>query len=316
MILPKVLPKKATIGIIAPASPQRDLQRLERGIAYLEGLGHTVVLGNHVHGRFAEYLAGTDAERLSDIHEMFANPAIDAIFCSRGGYGTPRLLDRIDYSLIEKNPKIFVGFSDTTALQFALLKKIGLVTFSGALPSVDMAEDFDAESEEIFWRVLQSTKPLGIINQSYPAKRNKSGSASGTFLAGNLSMMGAIMGTPFMPKLDGTILLVEDIAEETYRLDRLLTQLRLQMLNDNNQPSGELAALCFGQFTMSKNPGNTPHRDVNELIEEQSAWVTGPIISNIMYGHESKKLTLPIGVRVKIHEEVDALDFYEVNYQL
>ena len=115
-VKPSVLQKNATIGVISPASPQRDFSRLDRGITYLEQCGYRVELGRSARNSWGGYLAGTDEERRKDIEEMFANPKIDAIFCARGGYGTSRLLNRLDYDLIRKNPKIFVGFSDTTAL--------------------------------------------------------------------------------------------------------------------------------------------------------------------------------------------------------
>ena len=160
---PSPLPKKGTIGIVAPASPQRDNSRLERGVRYLEQLGYQVRLGDNVHQVHGGYLAGTDEERAADINSMFTDNNIDAIFCSRGGYGSARLLHLIDYAAVRKNPKVFVGFSDITALQNALLTKSGLVTFSGALPSVDMADTIDAETEEWFWRAITSTAPLGSL---------------------------------------------------------------------------------------------------------------------------------------------------------
>lgn len=310
MILPKALIGPSTIGIVSPSSPQRDPQRLDRGIAYLEGLGHTVVVAPHARSVHAQYLAGTDAERVADIHQMFTDPRIDAIFCARGGYGTPRILDLVDYELIARNPKIFVGFSDTTALQFAIYKKSGLVTFSGVLPSVDMADEFDAESEEWFWRVLSSTKPLGLHHQSIPIQMLQAGAADGVLLPGNLAMIGSILGTDYVPDLSGAIMVVEDIAEETYRIDRLLTQLRLyvKLISDSGAPG--LAALCFGQFTPPVHRGNTPHREILDLLEEQVSWIKGPVLANLMYGHESKKLTLPVGLPVRILAHKNAIDFY------
>jgi muramoyltetrapeptide carboxypeptidase len=310
MIRPRALSGPSTIGIVSPSSPQRDPQRLERGIAYLEGLGHTVVLAPHARSVYAEYLAGTDAERVADIHQMFTDPRIDAIFCARGGYGTPRILDLVDYELIARHPKIFVGFSDTTALQFAIYKKSGLVTFSGALPSVDMADEFDAESEEWFWRVLSSTKPLGQHHQSIPIQMLQAGAVDGVLLPGNLAMIGAILGTDYVPDLRGTIMVVEDIAEETYRIDRMLTQLRLHVKMNLETGGAGLGALCFGQFTPPAQRGNTPHREVLNLLEEQVSWVRGPVLANLMYGHESKKLTLPVGLPVRIHNNISSIDFY------
>lgn len=290
--IPKRLPQKATIGIVSPASPQRDASRLERGIAYLEGLGHTVVCADHVHSMHGGYLAGTDDQRLADIHTMFSDKRIDAIFCARGGYGSARLLSKIDYALIRKNPKIFVGFSDITALQLALFRKSGLVTFSGAMPSVDMADGFDSHSEEKFWRVLTSTKPLGRLDQHPPLEVLKKGRAEGRLLGGNLSVFTSIVGTPYLPDMRNVVLALEDVAEETYRIDRMLQQLILAGLWD------QLGGVVFGQWTQGNPaPGrSTPARDVTEVLRETASLCRGPVVSNFMYGHEAKKFTLPFGV--------------------
>jgi muramoyltetrapeptide carboxypeptidase len=308
-VLPKKLGRKATIGIIAPASPQRDPVRLERGIAYLESLGHTVVLGPHVHNVHNAYLAGTDEERLADLHAMFADKRIDAIMCSRGGYGTGRILDKIDYRLIRRNPKIFVGFSDITALQLAMYKRTGLVTFSGAMPGVDMADGFAPESEEWFWRALQHTKPLGAIKQPWPTDRYQAGTATGTMLAGNLSVLITLLGTAFLPSTKGAVLLLEDIGEDTYRIDRMLNQLRLAGV------LGSAAGVAFGQWTQGETGRTTPHRPVQELIAEVAQHIPGPVIGNVMYGHTATKLTVPIGVRAQIGGKGAGLRFLDAAVQ-
>ena len=305
LLKPSPLPKKATIGIISPASPQRDPDRLMRGVKYLESLGHTIVLGNHALRQHQGYLAGTDADRLADIHAMFADKRIDAVFCARGGYGTPRLLASIDYRLIRKNPKIFVGFSDTTALQFAMLKHSGLVTFSGAMPSVDMADGFDAFSEESFWRAITSRKALGIIKQPAPITQVKPGTHEGMFVAGNLSLIVGLLGTPYMPVLKKSILAIEDIGEESYRIDRMLRHLI------NAEVLQSVSALITGYWTQKHwKKGMTPHRDVHDVIQEAAEFVRGPVLSDLMYGHEASKLTLPIGVRASITAR-GALKFVE-----
>ncbi|MBU3740991.1 MAG: LD-carboxypeptidase [Candidatus Kapabacteria bacterium] len=295
MYVPRALPKGGTIGIVSPSSPQRDFARLERGIAYLESIGYRVEVGVNASKVHGAYLAGTDQERLDDLHAMIRDPRIDAIFCARGGYGTPRMLDGLDYSLFRRHPKIIVGFSDVTALQLALWKRLKLVTFSGMLPSVDFADTVDAESEAWFWRVLTSTRPLGTIRQSQPIHRLRSGDAVGPLLPGNLTMISHLLGTPYMPMVKGAVLVLEDVGEDTYRIDRMLTQLRLAgALRD-------AAAVGFGSFTQSEQrTTSTPHRPVEEVLSEFAASASGPVISNVMYGHQAKKLTLPVGVRTRI----------------
>jgi muramoyltetrapeptide carboxypeptidase len=306
LLLPSPLPAKATIGIVSPASPQRDAKRLERGIAYLESLGHSVVLGNHVHARYGAYLAGTDAERCADLEQMFADKRIDAIFCARGGYGSARLLDRLDYGLIKRNPKILVGFSDITALQMALLKRTGLVTFSGALPSVDMADGFTPESEEWFWRALTSKRPLGPIQQPWPTRVVQQGAAEGPLIGGNLSVFVTLLGTPYQPPTKGSILVLEDVGEETYSIDRMLNHLRQANV------LGTLNGMIAGEWSQSSRPkGSTPHRDVQEVIAEAAEHISGPVLTNMMYGHEPLKLTVPFGVRVRLSSRGSGLRFLE-----
>lgn len=310
MYLPRALRKGAVIGIVAPASPQRDEQRLHRGIAYLESLGYRVELGRHSMAVHGGYLAGTDEQRLHDFHAMMADPAVDAVFCARGGYGTPRLLDKLDTRLIRRHPKIVVGFSDITALQLALWRRTGLVTFSGMLPSVDFADEVDAESEAWFWRVLTSTKPLGTLRQSMPLSRLQAGDATGPLIPGNLSMISAMLGTPYLPRWKGAMLVLEDVGEETYRIDRMLAQLRL---------AGVLQAVAgvgFGSFTQTTlRNSTTPHRHVSEVLQEYAAYVHGPVMSNVMYGHTSKKLTLPVGIRARISSSVVGIQLLDAAVQ-
>lgn len=290
--LPKKLPRRATIGIVSPASPQRDVKRLERGIAYLEGMGHTVVCAPNALAVHGGYLAGTQDQRLADLHMMFADKRIDAIFCARGGYGSAQLLRDLDFGLIRRNPKILVGFSDITALQLALFKKTGLVTFSGAMPSVDMADDFNPTTEEWFWRVLRSTRPLGKLLQPHPFEILKKGNSKGLLLGGNLTVATSLIGTPFMPTLTGNILVLEDVGEETYRIDRMLQHLV------NSGVWEKLGGVVFGKWTQGTPAPDrsTPARDVNEVLAELATKCRGPVLSNFMYGHESLKFTLPLGV--------------------
>lgn len=295
MIRPRALPKRATIGIISPSSPQRDEARLHRGIAYLESLGYQVKLGRHVLARHGGYLAGTDRERAQDIHTMFADTSVDAIFCSRGGYGCARILPLLDYRLIRKNPKIFVGFSDVTSLQLAIWKHARLVTFSGAMPSVDMADHFDPLSEEFFWRILTSRKAAGPLRQPWPLHTVRQGNAEGPLLGGNLSVLTSILGTNYMPSLRGSVLALEDVGEATYRIDRMLTQLALA--TRRTRPSG----ILYGFWSQdARQYGTTPHREVSEVIHDLLDLTRGPVLSELMYGHESTKFTLPFGVRAAV----------------
>ncbi|MES2765330.1 MAG: LD-carboxypeptidase [Bacteroidota bacterium] len=302
----KPLKNNATIGIISTSSPQRDPARLDRSITYLESLGYRVELSKNALKSTAGYLAGTDEERLDDMHAMFADDKIDAIFCARGGYGSPRVLSKIDYELIRKNPKIFAGFSDVTALQCAIFKNTGLITFSGAMPSVDMADEFHPESEESFWNVLKNGEPLAEISQSEPIEVFKKGRAEGRLFCGNLTMFSVLCGTPFLPDFKNAILLSEDIGEEPYRIDRMLSQL------ENCGIFKELSGLAFGRFTQENlRPTTVPQRTIDEVLKEFTGRANLPAIANILYGHQPKKLTLPFGVMCAMNADEGVLKITE-----
>lgn len=295
ILKPLRLKKGALIGLISPASPQRDESRLERGIKYLESLGFRVKMGSNALARFGGYLAGTDAERIADIETMFADPQVDAIFCVRGGYGTPRIVQSLNYRVIARNPKIFVGFSDTTVLQSAIFRRTGLITFFGAMPSVDMADVFDAESESWFWKILTEPAENMAITQSLSLTTLHGGIAEGQLWCGNLSLLVGLAGTPFAPPYKGGILLMEDIGEAPYRIDRNLAHLQ------NTGLWNKLGGLCFGQFTQTESVAQpVPQRTVAEITAEYASRAGLPAIGNVMFGHTAKKLTLPFGIRVRL----------------
>jgi muramoyltetrapeptide carboxypeptidase len=158
----------------------KHITKIDSAIKYLEGLGYNVKLGKNAKNLYG-FLAGTDEERLSDLHEMFSDKDVKAIICTRGGYGTPRLLNKIDYNIIKTNPKIFVGYSDITALQMAFFKKAGLVTFSGPMAAVEMYDKIDPFTEECFWAMVTSPAKFGVLKNpdGEPFKAFNTGSATG-----------------------------------------------------------------------------------------------------------------------------------------
>lgn len=284
--------------MVAPSSPQRDDERLRSGIRYFESLGYSVRCGEHLWKRHG-YLAGTDDERVADLNDMIRDPKVRMIIAGRGGYGVTRILERIDYRALRRDPKIIVGFSDLTALNCAILVKCGMMSFSGAMAGVDFWDtgNLDPLAEETFWRAITSTRPLGTIRQpeESPIEGLAKGSAEGWLLAGNLTLLATITGTPYMPKSNGAILLIEEIGEEAYRVDRLLSQLW------NAGTLRSINGLAFGAFT-----GTRPTRvsvdplPLEEVLGEYVRRANVPSIGGLLYGHIKKKLTLPIGARVRI----------------
>jgi len=303
-VTPSALPSGGLIGLVSPATTVGDLSRIEKAARYLEGRGYRVAVGENVrkvHG----YLAGTDAERAADLHSMFANKEVKAVMCIRGGYGTPRLLPLLNYRLIARNPKIFVGYSDITALQLAFWKKCRLVTFQGPMPGVDFIDPVDPFSEEMFWRLITSPRKAGrLVLPGQALTSLRPGHASGRLLGGNLSLVVALMGTAFLPDFRDAILCLEDVDEEPYRLDRMLMQLRL---------GGVLrrcAGVLLGQFTdcVPRDPSK-PSLTVDEILQETAAASPVPVLANAPFGHIPVKLTVPFGVRARIDAEAGTLEY-------
>lgn len=294
MIKPSKLKPGDTVGVISPAGAVSPSD-LEAGLHFLRTNGFTVRVAPHVYDRW-EYLAGKDEDRLSDLENVFQDPDIKAIFCSRGGYGSMRLLDRIDYDLIRKNPKIIVGYSDVTALLAAIYKKTGLVTFHGP-----MVKGFSSLPEKAWGnlaRMMSSEQPPSFIPmEGYPLR---GGNATGLIMGGNLSLICRLLGTPFMPSLAGCILFLEDRGEETYRLDRMLTHLALAGSLEG------LKGLIVGQFIDCGDPAA-----INRLIKERFAPMNIPMAAGFPLGHGPENTTLPLGIPAELDTEEMTLSFLE-----
>ena len=307
LLVPSKLNKGDLIGVVSPASPIDDASRIERGVRYLEGLGYRVLVGSNV-GKTKGYLAGTDEERAADLHAMFSNKQVKAVISVRGGYGTPRLLRLLNYRLIARNPKIFVGFSDITALHLALWKKCRMITFHGPMLGVDMATGMDHFTEELFWQTVTSEKKLGKVSlaDELPAVALHPGSSSGRLLGGNLSLIVSLLGTPFQPEFTRSVLFIEEVGEEPYRIDRMLTQL------NNASILAKSRAILTGQFSdcQPKDPSK-PSSSVEELLREIAFTLRRPFLSNLPFGHVARKMTLPIGIRVKVDATSGILEYLE-----
>ena len=217
---PPALSEGGQIAIVAPARPS-TADQLAATRAYLEGRGFRVWEGKHVFDHH-HYLAGADTDRAQDVMAAFENPQIEAIICARGGYGSGRLLPFLDFESIASNPKILVGFSDTTALQLALYHRSRLVSFCGALADTDLSGPArDPLVEESLWLALTNTEPLCRLGVVTPLRILQEGSRApvGPLIPANLAVLCSLLGTPYMPDLSGVILLLEDVDEHPYRLD-------------------------------------------------------------------------------------------------
>jgi len=307
---PAMLKPGDTVALISPASPiPTDGRTVENILASvterLAQLGlHTVVGSHAADGR--GYLAGSDADRARDLMDAFENPEVAGIWCMNGGYGTPRILDRLDYGLIARHPKAFIGYSDITALHTALRQHARLVTFLGPF-GYEMAFPFrsahpaaDAFTWEWFQRAVMRPNPLGELPtlgpwQTTPMQSIVAGVAQGPLVGGNLSLLSNTMGTPYEIDTAGTILLIEDVNEAPYRIDRMLTQLRLA--GKLQAAAGFVVAECVNCGPTSPTPGNlTLRKIVNDIIVPLGK----PTVYGLPAGHGPGRLTLPLGVAATV----------------
>lgn len=309
-IKPPRLRRGDTIGVIAPASAPTDFLTIDNGIKYLEGLGCRVKLGEHAKRpeQLRGYLAGTDEQRASDINDMFADPQVNAIFSVRGGYGTPRLLHLVNYNLIKRHPKIFVGYSDLTALQLAIFRKTGLVTFSGPMVAVEMRSGMDPFTEEHFWRILSSPKKTGKLGNPHnePLKMLAKGDTTSLLLGGNLSLINTLVGTKYLPNFSKSILFIEEVEEEPYRVDRILAHLQLAGILT------KISGLVIGSMTdCVPKDKEKPSLTIEEVINDYVARLDIPVVSNLAYGHVPRKLTVPIGIKARLNATRAYLELLE-----
>lgn len=299
-IKPPRLRKGDLISIVSPASAPLDASKVHHGARYFESLGYRVTISKNVFN-VSGYLAGTDQERAEDLNQAFADKNVKAIICSRGGYGTPRILDKIDYGIIKKNPKILVGYSDITALQLAIFKKTGLITFSGPMMAVEFGVEFgkkiDSFTEEKFFDMVTSVRKIGIVksHREYRLSFRGKKKSKGRLLGGNLSLITSILGTEYAPDFFDSVLLLEEVSEEPYSIDRMFTQLRLPGVLQN------ISGLALGQFTnCAPEEPDKPHRTLEEILAKDVLSNGVASVSNIPYGHLPVKLTLPIGALVSV----------------
>jgi len=307
LVKPKKLQKGDVIGIISPASSPDDLTKIEKGVKYLEKEGYRVKVAENV-GKVHGYLAGSDEERLEDFHAMFKDKNVKAIFSVRGGYGSGRLLDDIDFGLIKKNPKIFVGYSDITVLQMAIFKKTGLVTFAGPMLATDFSQKVNKFTEENFWNIITSNKKIGKLhnprNEKFYAITKARG--EGKILGGNLALLNSIMGTQYLPSFKDTILLLEDIGEAPYKVDRLFNQLKLAKVFD------DIKGVILGRFVDCYETDKSKKTiKLNEVIEHYFSSLKIPVLYNFNHGHVNENLTIPFGINCKINTSKCFVEFTE-----
>jgi len=309
---PKRLQPGSVVGIVSPASATFVREELDIVLDAIRSLELVPRLAPHLLDRYG-YLAGKDRDRAADINQFFAEPEVAAILPIRGGWGCSRILPYLDYDRIRQNPKIIVGFSDITTLILAINARTNLVTFHGP----NGLTSWKPTQTEYFRRVLFAAETVKFQNLKDEDDQNRlmqvkyriqtitPGKARGRLIGGNLSVLSAIVGSPYLPDLNGAILFLEDVKENIYRLDRLLTHLKIAGIFD------QLAGLIFGQCSQC-----LPDLDYSSLTLEEVVWdhiqpLGIPAWYGAMIGHIEPVLTLPIGLEVEIDASIGTIQMME-----
>jgi muramoyltetrapeptide carboxypeptidase len=275
------------VALVAPSGVLRDRAHIQQAANNVRSLGWIPVLGAHVDALDA-YLAGTDDQRLEDLNAAARDESIDAIWCVRGGYGAMRLLSGIDYEALNRKPRPVIGFSDITALHSALHRKCGIVSFHGPTAR-GMLSDFSRKS---FVKAL--AKHEDSCGVAANGRELRQGKARGRLAGGNLSLVAALHGTPYSIDFDGAILVLEDIGEAVYRVDRMLRQLLLS--GDLQRCSGIVA----GDFRPPEGEAEESGRTFDEVIAEAAHLAGIPCMSGAPFGHINDQWTIPIGAMAEL----------------
>ena len=304
----KPLHQQSLIGVISPAWIPVN-ERMEAGFKYLIQKGYRIKKGNNL-SRINGYFAGTDQERINDLHDMFADPEVDLILCARGGWGGLRLVDKIDYDLITNNPKPLVGYSDITTIQLAIWKKTSVPSFSGPMLGVEMGKGILPFTEKHFWNQIRNEKS----EYKYSLKNNgiqvkKKGKTEGILLGGCLSLVCHLLGTRYSPDYHKAILFIEDVGEKPYKIDRYLAHLKQAGVFD------QISGLILGDFIDCEPEPGERSLTLDQIFDDYFAEVEFPVLTKFPYGHGDIKVTLPIGIRAYLDTEKSELLLTNPFYQ-
>lgn len=309
IIKPARLKAGATVALIAPSSPP-SAEKLDKGIANLTQFGFQIVEGKSLRAKYG-HLAGNDEARLADLHWAFNDPKIEAIWCIRGGYGASRLLPEIDYDMIRQHPKPLIGYSDVTALHLAIHQRTGLVTFHGPVAAADYPEDTLAYLKSV---LMHTNPPMDITatNEGMDLKAPEyqpfvitPGVAKGALTGGNLALLSALAGTEFAPDFKRKLVFIEDVGEQPYRIDRMLTQL-LQSTDLR-----EAAGIVLGVFNDCQPKQDSPSLSLQDTLRDRLGNLGIPVIYGIPFGHVTHQATFPYGISAKLDTAQMRVSFLE-----
>lgn len=300
-----------TVAFISPSS-QSSMDSIEKATKITEDMGFKVKITRSCY-ESEGYHSGPDFVRADDLNRMFMDPDVSGIFCVRGGDGAIRLPQRVDLDAVYRNPKVFLGYSDITILHLMLNRPRGFITFHGPMPASEFVRDsFPGYVRDSLLRAVTSTEPLGEIvpyESAPPMEPLVPGTAEGETIGGNLALVCSLLGTPWEIDTRGKILLLEDTNEPVYRIDRMLTQLRL---------AGKLdaaAGIVLGQFTNIQPRKPKDSFTLQEVLEAVVAPVGRPTLINGCFGHDVKKATIPLGVRAVLDGSRSTLTVIEAGVE-
>ncbi len=309
-LLPMALLRGQTVGIISPSAASADRMEYTFAKEAMEAMGLKVKVGSNFKNRFG-HLAGTDEERAADFNAMFADPEVKAIICLRGGSGAARILPLIDYEQVKANPKPLLGYSDITALHCALHSQTGLISFHGPNGSGSWNSFHANQFQQLFFdQKLLSFKNEVTKGDDLVAKGNRiqtltNGTVEGKILGGNLTVLTALSGSIYYPDFQDAILFIEDVGEDPYRIDRMMSTLKL------NGTLGKIKGFVFGQCSDCKPGSGYGAFTVDQIMDQYIIPLNIPAYIGAMIGHISKQFIIPVGARVRLNADQGSITLLE-----
>lgn len=311
LVRPPRLRAGSRVALVAPAGPLLERDDLARAVELCIALGFEPALGSHAGARHG-YLAGNDDARLADLDAALRDPAVDAVWCLRGGYGTTRILSRVDLDALRRQPKAVIGYSDVTSLVNAIPLRAGVVAFHAPMAR----EPLSAFSRRHLERVLGAPEPAGVLERpAAPADALaprqgrivtlRGGVAEGPLVGGNLSLLQCLIGTPFFPAVDGALLFLEDVHEDLYRVDRMLAHLRMAGALDR------IAGAVIGRFTDMNRATGDGALGFDEVLDTYFGPPGVPVAYGFPVGHIEDQWTLPVGARARLDAGAGTLALLE-----
>ena len=311
LVRPPRLARGSRVALVAPAGPLLEQDDIARAEALCRALDYEPIVGAHARGHYG-YFSGTDEERVADLNAAFRDSAIDAVWCLRGGYGVTRILDGIDFEALARRPRPVLGYSDITALLAGVVSRAGIVAFHAPTARAEMPPF----TRRHFARVLAAPEPAGLLEAVAPPPdvlvprtdrvvALRGGRAEGVLMGGNLTLLQCLIGTRYVPDLDGALLFLEDVNEDLYRIDRMLAHLRAV------GALARLSGVLVGRFTSLKRHMEDGSLGVDQVLAHYFGPLGVPALHGLPIGHIDDQWTLPLGVRARMDADAGSVELLE-----